>query len=152
VAITPSMTFTFKNDINSTLSMSYSKSLSDNRGSVTENTGVTIGLDLKKDIRGGAGFKLPIPFLRREVKWSSTLNTNMNIQYTRSGGKRYEAGSELFQPIPMTTSLRISPSMTYNFTRALNGRFFVQYGRTYSQATDQTTTSLRLGISAVLSF
>lgn len=152
VAITPSMTFTFKNEINSTLSASYNKSLSNNRGSVTENTGFTIGLDLKKDIRGGAGFKLPIPFLRREIKWKSTLNTNLNITYSRSGGKRYEEGSELFQPIPMTTELRISPSMTYNFTRALNGRLFAQYGRTYSQSTDQTITTLRLGISAVLTF
>jgi hypothetical protein len=152
LAISPSMTFTFKNEINSTLSMSYNKSTSDSRGSVTETGNMTIALDLKKDFRGGAGFKLPIPFLSREVKWKSTLNTNMNISYNRAGGKRYQAGSELFQPIPLTTSLRISPSMTYNFSRALNGRFFVEYGRSYAEATDQTVTTLRIGISAVLTF
>jgi hypothetical protein len=152
ITITPTMTFTFKNGINSTLSMSYNKSLSDNRGSVTENSGMSIGLDLKKDISGGAGFKLPIPFFRKEVKWRSALNTNMNISYSRSSGKRFQAGSELFQPIPLTTSLRIGPSMTYNFTRALNGRLFVEYGRAYSQATDQTVTTVRIGISAVLTF
>jgi hypothetical protein len=52
----------------------------------------------------------------------------------------------------MTTTLKVAPSLTYNFSRALNGRFFAEYGRAFAQASNQTTTTLRIGISAVLSF
>jgi hypothetical protein len=109
-------------------------------------------VDFKKDFRGGSGFKLPIPFLSKEIKWTSTLNTNLSITYTRASGKRYEEGSEIFQPIPLTTSLKISPSATYNFSRAINGRIFIDYGRAYAESSNQTTTSLRIGISAALTF
>jgi hypothetical protein len=152
LTISPSMAFTFKNEITSTLSMSYSKNTSDNRGSITETSNMSITLDLKKNFTGGSGFKLPIPFLAKKIKWSSTLNSNLNISYARSGGKRYQTGEEIFQPIPRTSSLRVSPNLTYNFSRALNGRFFVDYGRTYAEASDQTTTTLRIGVSAVLTF
>ncbi|MCK5619549.1 MAG: hypothetical protein KAJ17_09115, partial [Candidatus Krumholzibacteria bacterium] len=152
VTISPSMAFTFKNQIRSTLSMAYNKNLSDNRGSISETNNLSVTLDLKKDFRGGSGFRLPIPFLSKKIKWTSTLNSNLNITYTRAGGKRYQIGDEIFQPIPKTTSLSISPNLTYNFSRALNGRFFVDYGRSYAEATDQTTTTLRIGVSAVLNF
>jgi hypothetical protein len=150
--ISPSMTFGFKNGINSTLAAGYNKDKTNNRGSITETGRITITLDLKKDFRGGTGFKLPIPFFAKEIKWTSTLNSNVNISYSRSSGKRYQEGSELFQPIPMVTSLSVSPSFTYHFSEALNGRFFVDYNRSYAEASDQTTTSLRVGISAVLRF
>ena len=152
VTISPSMAFTFKNQIKSTLSMAYNKNLSDNRGSISETNNLSVTLDLKKDFRGGSGFRLPIPFLSKKIKWTSTLNSNLNISYTRAGGKRYQIGDEIFQPIPKTTSLSISPNLTYNFSRALNGRFFIDYGRTYAEASDQTTTTLRIGVSAVLNF
>jgi hypothetical protein len=152
VNLSPSMAFTFKNEINSTLSMSYQSDLTDNRGSITEKSSITISLDLKKDFRGGTGFKLPIPFFSKQVKWSSTLNSNVNIAYSRAGGKRYQEGSELSQPIPLTTSLKVSPNLTYTFSRALNGRFFVDYTRAYAEASDRTTTTLRIGLSAVLNF
>jgi hypothetical protein len=152
LTLSPSMTFTFKNEVNSTLAVSYTKNLTDNRGSITERSSMTIALDLKKDFRGGSGFRLPIPFFSKEVKWTSTLNSNLNISYSRSGGKSYQAGSELNQPIPGTTGLSISPNLTYTFSRAINGRLFVDYGRSYAEASDRTTTTLRIGLSAVLSF
>ncbi len=152
VTLSPSMTFTFKNEVNSTLAVSYTSNLTDNRGSITEKSTMSITLDLKKDFRGGSGFKLPIPFFSKEVKWTSTLNSNVNISYSRTGGKRYQEGSELTQPIPGTTGLSISPNLTYTFSRAVNGRLFIDYGRSYAEASDRTTTTLRIGLSAVLSF
>ena len=146
------MTFSFKNDINSTLVVSYRNNKTNNRGSIVENSNWSITMDLKKDFRGGSGFKLPIPFLSKEIKWTSTLNSNLSISYTRASGKRYQEGSEIFQPIPMTSKLKVAPSLTYNFSRALNGRLFAEYGRGFAQASNQTTTTLRIGISAVLSF
>jgi hypothetical protein len=150
--LSPSMMFGFKNGINSTLGASYNKDTTNNRGSITESGSFRVTLDFKKDFRGGTGFKLPIPFFAKEVKWTSTLNSDVRISYSRSSGKRYDEGSELFQPIPMVTSLSVSPGLTYHFSEALNGRFFVDYTRAYAQASDQTTTSLRVGISAVLRF
>jgi hypothetical protein len=152
LSLTPTMTFSFKNDINSTLAVSYQNNKSTNRGNVVENTNWSISMDLKKDFRGGSGFKLPIPFLSKEIKWTSTLNSNLNISYTRSSGKRYQEGAELFQPIPMSSTLKVSPSLTYNFSRALNGRIFAEYGRAFAQASNQTTTTLRIGVSAILTF
>ena len=152
MTLSQSMAFTFKNQIKSTLSMAYNKNLTDNRGSISETSNLSVTLDLKKDFRGGSGFRLPIPFLSKKIKWTSTLNSNLNITYTRAGGKRYQIGDEIFQPIPKTTSLSISPNLTYNFSRALNGRFFIDYGRSYAEASEQTTTTLRIGVSAVLNF
>jgi hypothetical protein len=150
--LTPTMTFSFKNDVNSTLGISYKNDKTNNRGSIVENSFWSVTMDFKKDFRGGSGFKLPIPFLSKEVKWTSTLNSNLTISYTRSSGKRYQEGSEIYQPIPLMTSLKISPSLTYNFSRALNGRMFIDYGRSFTESTNQTTTSLRVGVSAVLTF
>jgi hypothetical protein len=150
--ITPTMTFSFKNDVNSTLAVSYKNDKTNNRSNIVENSYWSASVDFKKDFRGGSGFKLPIPFLSKEIKWTSTLNTNLSITYTRASGKRYEEGSEIFQPIPLTTSLKISPSATYNFSRAINGRIFIDYGRAYAESSNQTTTSLRIGISAALTF
>lgn len=152
LAISPALLFTFKNEINSTLSASYNRSSSDQRGNKTETSNMAVTLDLKKDFRGGSGLKLPIPFFRKEIKWQSTLNTNLSITYSRTGGKKFLPGSTEYAPIPITTSLRISPNLTYNFSRALNGRFFIDYARSYAQATDQTITTLMIGISAVLTF
>ena len=42
--------------------------------------------------------------------------------------------------------------MTYNFSQALNGRLFIDYGRTYTELTGQTITTVRVGISAVFTF
>lgn len=152
LAISPALLFTFKNEINSTLTGSYNRSTSDQRGSKTETSSMSVTLDLKKDFRGGSGLKLPIPFFRKEIKWRSTLNTNLSITYSRTGGKKFLPGSTVYEPIPITTSLSVSPNLTYNFSSALNGRFFVDYARSYAQATDQTITSLTIGISAALTF
>ena len=80
------------------------------------------------------------------------MNSNLRIAYAQSGGRRYQEGSELSQPIPRTTSLSVSPNLTYTFSRALNGRLFVDYSRSYAEVSDLTTTTLRVGVSAVLSF
>jgi hypothetical protein len=150
--VTPTLTFGFKNEINSTLGISYRMDKTDNRGNIVENNNWSVALDLKKAFKGGSGFRLPIPFLSKKIKWTSALNSNLTMSYARSSGKRYETGSELYNPIPMTSTLKVSPSFTYNFSRALNGRFFIDYVRAYAQASNQTTTTLRVGISAALTF
>ncbi len=151
-SITPALQFSFKNEINSNLSVSYAKNTTNTRGSSSENTNLSVSLDFRKIFRGGAGFRIPLPFLNKRVDWSSQLETNLSLAYSQTGGKRFVTGSVFFEPIPQTTSLRISPAMTYNFTDALSGRMFIDYARQYNEATDQTITTLRLGVNAVFTF
>jgi hypothetical protein len=152
LTVSPSLLFTWKNQIKSTLGVSYNKNTSDTRGSKTETTSSSVSLDFKKSFRGGAGFKLPIPFFRKEVKWKSSLDTSLNIAYARTGGKRFNEGSDFSQPIPSTSSIRVSPNMTYRFSDTLSGSAFIDFGRNYNEATDQTITTVRVGVTAVFTF
>ena len=133
LSLSPSLLFTWKNDIKSTLGVSYSKNTSDTRGSKTEQTNMSVNLDFKKTFIGGAGFKIPIPFFTKEVKWKSKLDTNLSIAYSRTGGKRFAQGSDLSQPIPSTSNIRVSPTVAYQFSESLSGRAFIDYGRSYTE-------------------
>jgi hypothetical protein len=152
LTLSPSLLFTWKNETKSTLGVSYNKVTTDQRGSISENTTLSVNLDFRKSFRGGAGFKLPIPLFRKEVKWKSTLDTNLSIAYSRSGGERRVAGTPISQPIAGTTSLRVSPNVAYTFSQSLSGRAFVDYSRSYNEARDQTTTTVRVGVTAVFTF
>jgi hypothetical protein len=147
----PTMVFQLKNGISSTLSMQYSKNTTESRGSLNETSNLGVSMDMKYTFQPGKGFKLPLPFLRNK-KLKSRLNSSLNVGYTRTQGKRSVGGSAFFEPIPGTTSLRVSPRFTYSFSQALNGSFFVQYTRNYSEASNQTTTIVRVGITAVFTF
>jgi hypothetical protein len=150
--LSPALVFGWKNGINSNLSVSYNKNTSDTRGSVSETTSLGVALDFRKQFAGGSGFRIPIPFITKRVQWKSQLDANLTIAYNRAGGKRYTEGSDFFEPIPRTTSFRVSPAASYNFTQALSGRMFVNVARSYREATDQTTTSVELGVSAIFTF
>jgi len=152
MSMSPSMVFSWKNELNTNISVSYQKSTSDTRGSKSETTNLSVNLDFRKTFRGGAGFRLPIPFFRKQVQWSSQLDANMAVSYSQNGGKRFLEGSEFFEPIPKTTNFRVAPTVRYNFTQALNGSMFVDFARNFNQATDQTVTSLRLGVNVVFTF
>jgi cell surface protein SprA len=152
LTLSPSLLFTWKNETKSTLGVSYNRVTTDTRGSISENTTLSINLDFRKSFRGGAGFKLPIPLFRKEVKWKSTLDTNLGLAYSRTGGERRVAGTDIAQPIAGTTSIRVSPNVAYTFSQALSGRAFVDYSRSYNEARDQTTTTVRIGVTAVFTF
>jgi hypothetical protein len=72
--------------------------------------------------------------------------------FSKNTGRRSTAGSGFFEPLPGTNLIRVSPRLTYNFTRALNGSLFIDYSRAFSEATNQTTTTLRIGINAIFTF
>ena len=147
----PSLVMVWKNDMNTTANVRYSKNTTDTRGSLSETTDWNITLDLRYSFAPGKGIKLPLPFLRnKELK--SRLDTSVNMGYTRSSGRRFTRGSSFFEPIPGRTSLRVAPRATYAFSRALNGSFFVEYARAFSEATNQTTTTVRVGLNATFTF
>ncbi len=148
----PALVLTWKNDVASNISVSYQKSLSDTRGSKSETTNFRTTVDFRKQFRGGSGFRLPIPFLRKQVRWSGRLDANLALAYSRTGGRRFVTGTDFSEPIPRSTSLRISPTVTYSFTQALTGRAFIDYGRQFNEATNQTTTTIRVGVNAIFTF
>jgi len=147
-AISPTMVFTWKNDLNTNLNAQFTKNTSETRGALNETTSMNIGMELKYSFQPGKALKLP--FLKNKTLRSS-LNTSLGMGYSRSGGKRSVLGQAAVD-VPRRTSIRVAPRVAYNFTRALNGSFFVDYTRQYSASTNQTTTTVRVGIDATFTF
>jgi len=152
LTMSPSLQFTWKNDIRSTLGVAWNKNTTETRGAKSETTNLSVNLDFKKVFSGGSGFKLPIPLFRKELKWKSQLDTALSLAYTRTGGKRFVGVGVEPVPIPSNTSIRVSPNVGYHFSQALSGRAFVDYGRSHNEATNQTITTVRIGVTAVFTF
>lgn len=150
--MSPTFVAKWKNGLNSTLTFARNKRINDTRGSKTELTGITVAMDLKYSFRPGKGLGIPLPFLSNKLNLKSNLDTSLNIAYSRNSGQRYSSLSPEPEDLPGTNSLRVSPRMTYNFSRTLNGSFFVDYSRSYSEASNQTTTLIRMGITAIFTF
>jgi hypothetical protein len=152
IQISPSLVAKWKNGMNTTLTVARNKKVNESHGSKTELTSFSTSMELKYSFTGGQGFRLPLPFLSKKFKFKSTLDTTLSISYSRTGGQRKNALLSIPEPIPGTNSLKVSPRLTYNFSRTLNGSFFVDYTRTYSEASNQTTTLVRVGINAIFTF
>jgi hypothetical protein len=145
------MHFGWKNNIQSSLGVQYTNDLSDTRGSVNETTNLNVSVDMKYTFEPGKSVKIPLPFLRNKTL-KSRLDTSIGAGYTRTGGKRSGEKPGFFIPLPGNSTFRLSPRLTYNFTRALNGSLFINYSRSHSDATNQTTTTVQVGITAVFTF
>ena len=76
----------------------------------------------------------------------------MQMGYAQTGGERFQPGSTIAEPIPKTTSLSVDPLVRYTFSRNINGTAFIGYARTFLETTGQTTTTVRLGLTAVVQF
>lgn len=149
--ITPSIVFQWKNDIRSSVGLQYAKDMTDTRGAVTENTNFNLNADVKYTFPPGKALKIPLPFLRNKT-FKSRLDTSLSGGYSRTGGRRSAGEPGRFVTVPGTSSIRVSPRLTYNFSSALNGSFFIDYSRSYADASDQTTTIVRVGLTATFTF
>jgi cell surface protein SprA len=149
--LTPSVVFQWKNDIRSSVGIQYGKDLTDTRGSVTENSNLSISMDMKYTFSPGKSLKIPLPFLRnRSLK--SRLDTSVGAGYSRSGGRRSAGAPGRFVTVPGSSSIRLSPRVAYNFTSAFNGSLFIDYTRSHSDASDKTITIVRVGLTATFTF
>ena len=147
LALSPAVDVTWKNQMQTTLSVAYSSATNDTRGSKSETNSTGVSLDFKRDFRGGGG----IGFLGKKMSWNNDLETSLSIAYTRSGGQRTTLGG-FSEPIPSSTSWRVFPTARYTFSKNINGSAFIDYGRQYAESTRQTTTTLRVGVTAVVTF
>jgi hypothetical protein len=153
LSITPSLSTSWSNGINSTASVLITKQTTDSHGSKNENSQLSVTLDIKKSFTGGEkGFRIPLPFVSKRIKFRSKLDSSLGITYSRRGGKRFLPGSDQPDELPKTTLIKVSPRLTYNFSSSLNGSFFADYSRGYSDASNQTTTTVRIGITTILTF
>jgi hypothetical protein len=148
VTLTPALVMTWKNELNSSLSLTYTENTNESGGarSVTDNA--SIAVELRRTFRGGGGLKL----FGKGIDWKNEMETSLQMAYARSGGERFDPGSTVGQPIPKTTALTIDPVLRYSFSKNINGSAFFGYGRTHLETTGQTTTTVRLGVTAVINF
>jgi len=147
LVLSPAVDMTWKNQMQTTLSVSYSSSSNDTRGSKSETNSEGVSLDLKRDFRGGGG----IGFLGKSMSWNNDLETSLSLTYSRAGGQRTVLGG-FAEPIPSSSSWRVFPTARYAFTKNVNGSAFIDYSRQYTEATKQTTTTVRVGVTAVVTF
>ncbi len=146
--MSPSLLFTWKNDLTSTLGVARSQNSSETRGSKTVTNSFSVTLDLRKNFRAGGSIGL----FGKDISFKNQLESTLNISYSKSGGERFTPGATDGTPIPATTNIRVGPRVTYTFNTNINGSAFIDYTRAYAEAQDQTITTLRLGISAIINF
>jgi hypothetical protein len=146
--LTPALVMLWKNQLNSSLNVSYTQNTSDTRGSRSITNNISVGMELKKNFRGGGGIK----FFGKGIDWTNELEATVVMAYGQSGGERFQPGSTLSEPIPSRTSLSVDPVVRYTFSKNINGSAFIGYGRTHLETTGQTTTTMRLGVTAVINF
>jgi Motility related/secretion protein len=152
---TPALVFTWKNDLNSTLNVSYTQNTNESRtpgsqiaGSKSVTSNFTVNLDLRKNFKAGGG----LTFFGKGIKWTNDLESTLVVAYSKTGGERFAQGSTVSEPIPSTKTIRVGPTVRYFFSRNINGSAFVDYNRSFAEATGQTVTTVRVGITALVNF
>ncbi|HEU4364648.1 MAG TPA: hypothetical protein VFT13_04210, partial [Candidatus Krumholzibacteria bacterium] len=146
--LTPSLNFTWKNELTSTLNVSMSENSSNTRGSKSVTNSFSVTLDLRKNFRAGGGFS----FFGKDVSFKNQMETTLQVAYSKSGGERFTPGGNTGIPIPSTSTIRVGPRATYTFNSNVNGSGFIDYSRTYTEASNQTISTFRLGVTAVINF
>jgi len=148
---TPSVAFQFKNDIRSSVGVQYQTDRTETRGAITENSNLAVNFDLKYTFTPGKALSIPLPFLRNKTL-KSRLDTSLSAGYSTQGGRRSTGQAGRFESVPGTSVIRVSPRVAYNFSQALNGAFFIDFSRSYAEQSDQTTTIVRIGLTATFTF
>jgi hypothetical protein len=148
---TPSVAFQFKNDIRSSVGVQYQTDRTETRGAISENSNLAVNFDMKYTFTPGKAISIPLPFLRNKTL-KSRLDTSLSAGYSKQGGQRSTGQAGRFEPLPGTSVIRVSPRVAYNFSQALNGSFFIDFSRSYAEQTDQTTTIVRIGLTATFTF
>jgi len=146
--LTPALVLVWKNQLNSSLNVSYNTNTNEQQGSRSVTSNTTIGVELKKTFRGGGGLKI----FGKGFDWRNEMEATLQMAYARSGGERFNPGSTLSEPIPRTTTLSVDPLVRYTFSKNISGSAFIGYGRSFAEQTGQTTTTVRLGVTAVINF
>lgn len=146
--LSPSLNFTWKNELTSTLNVSMSENSNDTRGSKSVTNSFSVTMDLGKNFRAGGGFS----FFGKDVSFKNQMQSTLQVAYSKSGGERFTPGGNTGIPIPATTNFRIGPRATYTFNSNVNGSAFIDFSRTYAEASNQTISTVRLGVTAVINF
>jgi hypothetical protein len=141
--------------LSSGLGVSYGRNSNESRpvnsvasGSKSVTTNFSVNLDLRKSFRAGGGFSI----FGKGLKWNNELESTLILAYAKTGGERFSQGSTVSQPIPATTSVRVGPTVRYYFSKNVSGSAFVDYSHVFTEASNVTTTTVRVGITALVNF
>jgi hypothetical protein len=146
--MSPSLVMMWKNQLNSSLSATFTENTSETSGARTISNNLTLSMELRKTFRGGGGLKL----FGKGVSWTNEMEASFSAAYARAAGESFQPGSDVSQPVPKSTSLTAQPNLKYTFSKNISGSAFFTYGRSFAEATGVTTTSVELGVSAVINF
>ncbi len=118
--LNPTWNLAWYNSLTSTVSVSFAKKTTIERNQEMWDRNWSVNLELKYDVKGTQGIGLPMPFLnKKKLRFSSTLNTAVNVIYSKT--EKYN--------IPAISSLSVSPRLTYTFSKNVSGNLTMNYRR-----------------------
>ncbi len=144
----PRWTMTFHSGLTATLTANVSNSEAIANGSITTNSKQRYGLQMRHQFEA-AGFLSKLGLYRPGS--SQNLNMDVDLSYQTDRSERETPGRPATAPTG-TNRISVNPRFSYQITRNLSGSLRFIYGRTRNIATNQTTTSLGLGVEAIFVF
>lgn len=147
-SMAPRWSGTLRNGMTITTSVTMTKDRKVSLGSVTENSGLSVGLQLRHQFRAQS-------FLARLGLYrpgnNPTVNMDVDITYGRDRNTR-TVGSQSLPAVSGLNRLSVNPRFSYNITRNLSGALRFIYSRNANVQSGQTTTTLGMGLEATFVF
>ncbi|MBU2499799.1 hypothetical protein KJ682_00585, partial [bacterium] len=147
-SIGPRWTFNFHSGLTATLNSTLNKDESLSNGVLTTSNKMRFGLQLRHQFRA-QGLLAKLGLYRPGN--NPTVNMDVDISYQRDRTERLNPGGRPAAPTGQTR-YSVNPRFSYQVTRNLNGAVRFIYSHTKNVATDQSTTSLGLGVEATFVF
>ncbi|MFH2053934.1 MAG: cell surface protein SprA [bacterium] len=147
-SIGPRWTFNFHSGLTATLNSTLNKDASLSNGVLTTSNKMRFGLQLRHQFRA-QGLLAKLGLYRPGN--NPTVNMDVDISYQRDRTERLNPGGRPAAPTGQTR-YSVNPRFSYQVTRNLNGAVRFIYSHTKNVATDQSTTSLGLGVEATFVF
>jgi len=144
----PRWSVTFHSGLNATLTTTIGSNYALANGVTTENSKMRIGLQVRHQFKAQA-------FLAKMGLYkpgsNPSINMDVDISFSKDRSERFNPGSLLSTPTG-TTRFGVNPRFSYQVTRNLSGALTFTFSRNKDLASNQTTTSLGLGVEATFVF
>jgi hypothetical protein len=142
-SVSPNWNLEWRNRLSSNLSFNYNKTTRIKNEQELWNKSWTAVVALKYNIEGSRGFGIPLPLLsRKKFSFKSMLTTGLNVQYSR-----------LMTALdPASTTLSVSPNVSYRFSNSVQGGAGVDYRRTSGGRLGQVRQMIDVRVSAEFRF
>jgi len=146
--ISPRWSFTFHSGLNATLTTTIGNDHAENNGVITDNKKLRFGLQVRHQFKA-QGFLAKIGLYKPGS--NPSINMDVDVSYSQDSSERINPGSLTSTPTG-TTRYGLNPRFSYQVTRNLSGALTFSFNRSKDLATNQTSTSLGLGVEATFVF